>query len=79
MGIIPRPTYAVIDMKRFGSNIDIARNLSKSDIIAVVKADAYGHGAKVLAKYAYEEKNISLYAMCICIYLHTYCLLHKQH
>ena len=58
MGIIPRPTYAVIDMKRFGSNIDIARNLSKSDIIAVVKADAYGHGAKVLAKYAYEEKNI---------------------
>ena len=53
MGIIPRPTYAVIDMKRFGSNIDIARNLSKSDIIAVVKADAYGHGAKVLAKYAY--------------------------
>ena len=54
MGIIPRPTYAVIDMKRFGSNIDIARNLSKSDIIAVVKADAYGHGAKVLAKYAYE-------------------------
>ena len=29
MGIIPRPTYAVIDMKRFGSNIDIARNLSK--------------------------------------------------
>ena len=26
MGIIPRPTYAVIDMERFGHNIDIARN-----------------------------------------------------
>ena len=59
MGIIPRPTYAVIDMERFGNNIDIARNLSKSDIIAVVKADAYGHGAKILAKYAYEEKHFT--------------------
>ncbi len=67
MGIIPRPTYAVIDMKRFGSNIDIARNLSKSDIIAVVKADAYGHGAKVLAKYAYEEKNIRNFAVATMI------------
>lgn len=67
MGIIPRPTYAVIDMERFGYNIDIARKLSKSDIIAVVKADAYGHGAKILAKYAYEEKNVKHFAVATMI------------
>ena len=67
MGIIPRPTYAVIDMERFGHNIDIARNLSKSDIIAVVKADAYGHGAKNLARYAYEEKNVKNFAVATMI------------
>ncbi len=65
--IIPRPTYAVVDMERFGSNIDTARTLSKSDIIAVVKADAYGHGAKVLAKYAYEEKNVTHFAVATMI------------
>ncbi len=60
---IPRPTYALIDMERFGDNIDTARALSKSDIIAVVKADAYGHGAIVLAKYAYNEKNVTNFAV----------------
>ncbi len=67
MNIIPRPTYAVIDMERFGNNIDIARNLSHSDIIAVVKADAYGHGAKILAKYAYEEKQVTHFAVATMI------------
>lgn len=67
MGIIPRPTYAVVDLERFGNNIDIARNLSKSDIIAVVKADAYGHGAKVLAEYAYKEKNVKHFAVATMI------------
>ena len=67
MNVIPRPTYAVIDMERFGNNIDIARTLSKSDIIAVVKADAYGHGARILAKYAYEEKNVTHFAVATMI------------
>lgn len=65
--IIPRPTYAVIDLERFGENIDLARKLSGSDIIAVVKADAYGHGAKVLAEYAYKEKNVKNYAVATMI------------
>lgn len=67
MNIIPRPTYAVIDMENFGHNIDIARKLSKSDIIAVVKADGYGHGAKILAKYAYEEKKVKNFAVATMI------------
>lgn len=65
--IIPRPTYAVVDLERFGSNIDLARELSHSDIIAVVKADAYGHGASVLAEYAYKEKNVKNFAVATMI------------
>ena len=58
-----RPTYALIDVERFGKNIDTARQLSKSDIIAVVKADAYGHGAETLAQYAYQKKNVRNFAV----------------
>lgn len=67
MNVIPRPTYAVIDLERFLSNIELARNLSKSDIIAVVKADAYGHGAKILAQYAYNELNVTHFAVATMI------------
>lgn len=67
VNIIPRPTYAVIDLERFISNIELARSLSKSDIIAVVKADAYGHGAKVLAKYAYKHANVTHFAVATMI------------
>lgn len=58
-----RPTYAIVDKYRFGRNIDKARNLSKSDIVAVVKANAYGHGARVLSEYAYSEKNVKNFAV----------------
>ena len=36
-------------------------------IMAVVKADAYGHGAKILAKYAYEEMNVTHFAVATMI------------
>lgn len=65
--VIPRPTYAVIDLERFYSNIELARSLSKSDIIAVVKADAYGHGAKILAKYAFQKMNVTHFAVATMI------------
>lgn len=58
-----RPTYALVNRENFGKNIDVARKLSKSDIIAVVKADAYGHGAIELSKYAYYNKNIRNFAV----------------
>ncbi len=58
-----RPTYAIVDKERFGRNIDLARRLSGSDIIAVVKADAYGHGARELAEYAYREKRVRNFAV----------------
>ena len=47
-----RPTYAFIDLDRFERNVDvIARSLpSGARLVAVLKADGYGHGAIELAK-----------------------------
>ena len=47
-----RPTYAVIDLDRFERNVDvIARSLpAGARLVAVLKADGYGHGAVELAK-----------------------------
>jgi alanine racemase len=47
-----RPTYAEIDLGRFRNNIAvIARSLpAGARLVAVLKADAYGHGAVELAK-----------------------------
>lgn len=41
-----RPVWAEIDLNAIGHNMREIRRVSQSkDIIAVVKADAYGHGA----------------------------------
>ncbi|HJT16306.1 MAG TPA: alanine racemase [Thermoanaerobaculia bacterium] len=47
-----RPTWAEVDLAAFSRNVDavIARLPRRSRLIAVLKADAYGHGAVELAK-----------------------------
>lgn len=47
-----RPTYAEVDLERFAHNVDvIARSLPEgARLVAVLKADGYGHGAIELAK-----------------------------
>src|SRR3954468_15970133 len=47
-----RPTYAFIDLDQFERNVDvIARSLpAGARLVAVLKADAYGHGAVEIAK-----------------------------
>src|SRR3954469_17643907 len=47
-----RPTYAFIDLDQFERNVDvIARSLPQgARLVAVLKADGYGHGAVELAK-----------------------------
>jgi alanine racemase len=49
-----RPTYACIDTGKLTANIRIAKKLSRSELIAIVKADAYGHGALETAIAAYS-------------------------
>ena len=51
-GVTPRPTWAAIDLAAFSRNVDavLARLPPRSRLIAVLKADAYGHGAVPLAR-----------------------------
>ena len=53
-----RPTWAEIDLAAFARNVDavVARLPTGSRLIAVLKANAYGHGAVELAKQCRAEK-----------------------
>ena len=44
-------TYVNIDLTAIGHNIDAVRQKAGVPVMAVVKADAYGHGAVTVAKY----------------------------
>lgn len=60
---ISRPTKIFVNLKNYGHNIEIARKLSNSEIILLVKADGYGHGAKELSIFAYEKHNVRYFAV----------------
>jgi alanine racemase len=51
-----RPTYAEIDLAAIAANVGLARRLAGPgvEVMAVVKADAYGHGAVPVAGTALE-------------------------
>jgi len=60
-----RPNQAIIDLDALRHNIAHARRLApKSKIMAVIKADAYGHGAVAIAK-ALETKTNAFAVACI--------------
>jgi len=61
-----RHTYAEIDTSAFARNIDaIQRTLpERSRLIAVLKGNAYGHGATVLAWFA-ESKRVAMIATAL--------------
>ena len=54
---ILRPTWAEISLDRFKNNLKKIKKIipSKTKLLLVVKANAYGHGAVELAKYAEEN------------------------
>ena len=49
-----RPTEAIVDLDALNHNIEVIQQRMKEDqkLYAVVKADAYGHGAVPIAKAA---------------------------
>lgn len=53
-----RPTCAVIDFAALGHNYDVVRRLTpNAEVLAVVKANAYGHGAVEIAR-ALEQRGV---------------------
>jgi alanine racemase len=49
-----RSTVADVDLDAIASNVEAIRTRSKADVIAVVKADAYGHGAQAVTETCFE-------------------------
>lgn len=57
-----RPTYCAVNLDNLAFNLRKARNILDDDnrkdckILLLVKANAYGHGAQLIAKYAQDNK-----------------------
>src|SRR5256884_6371211 len=49
-----RSTVADVDLDAVAANLTSIRDRAKADVIAVVKADAYGHGAEAVAEASFE-------------------------
>lgn len=52
--MLTRQTWAQIDLNALKNNIDIIKNTSQKALFAVIKANAYGCGAEIIARYALE-------------------------
>ncbi len=51
-----RATYAEIDLSAIAHNLlEIKKKVAPAEIMAVIKADAYGHGLKEVARVALEN------------------------
>lgn len=55
-----RTTVADVDLDAVASNVGALRERSGTDVIAVVKADGYGHGAEAIAETALEAGAVAL-------------------
>src|SRR5213595_3412255 len=49
-----RSTVADVDLDAITANVEAIHTRSKADVIAVVKADGYGHGAQAVAETSFE-------------------------
>lgn len=55
-----RPTWVRIDLDALATNIQHLRSLARSPLMAVIKADAYGHGAIRVARVALANGAVAL-------------------
>lgn len=63
-----RPTYAVINLKKLKKNfLNIREKVGNTKIMAVIKADAYGHGIEEVVKAlnSLKDKRPEYYAVAI--------------
>jgi alanine racemase len=55
-----RSTVADVDLDAIAANVAAVRAHAGADVIAVVKADAYGHGAEAVAETCFEAGSVML-------------------
>jgi alanine racemase len=63
-GLSSRPTRAIVDLGAIARNYRLLRQRANIPVIAVVKADAYGHGAVPVARRLAEE-GVGMFAVAI--------------
>ena len=65
MDIEKRRVYAVVDFNALDQNVRAMEEKLPQDvgIMAVIKTNAYGHGARAIAKYLEDNNRISGYAV----------------
>jgi len=62
---VPRPTIARIDLDALAHNVAVVRGLvGNRKICAVVKANAYGHGARMVCRAA-SEAGVDMFAVAL--------------
>ncbi len=61
--MLMRDSYAVIDLKRLKENIEMVHQDFKRPLMAVIKADAYGHGFKEVATYINDIPYLEMFAV----------------
>jgi alanine racemase len=57
---MPRPIHARINLDALKNNLRVARRLGNSRIMAVIKANAYGHGLLRVAEALEEAEGVAL-------------------
>ena len=57
---MPRPIQAHIDLSALQNNLRVARRLAPSRIMAVIKANAYGHGLQRVAEALNEAEGLAM-------------------
>ena len=60
---LKRDTYAIVDLDKLKYNVELAHNEFKRPLMAVIKADAYGHGYKEVASFLKDIDYIEMFAV----------------
>ena len=63
MNVRMRDTYAKINLKNIKENVDTIYDKVKKPLIAIIKANAYGHGYKEVASALKDNNKIALFAV----------------
>ena len=60
---LKRDTYAIINLDNLKFNVELAYQKFKKPLMAVIKADAYGHGYKEVASFLKDIDYIEMFAV----------------
>ena len=60
---LKRDTYAIVDLDHLKYNVELAHSEFKRPLMAVIKADAYGHGYKEVASFLKDIDYVEMFAV----------------